>query len=69
MEWSGRALAPLAVEAGQECQDKGMPCLKRTNIFRSAEIEGGEVTLWIKNCLAVRQLARQLYAQLRTRRR
>ena len=46
MEWSGRALAPLAVEAG-----------------RSAEIEGGKVTLWIKNCLAVRQLARQLYAQ------
>jgi hypothetical protein len=23
MEWSDRALAPLAVEAGQGCQDKG----------------------------------------------
>jgi hypothetical protein len=31
--------------------------------FRNAANDGGEVTLWVKNCLADRWLARLLYPQ------
>jgi hypothetical protein len=68
MGWSGRARAPPAIDAGRQRQKDNERLVSEDRSFnvtgewsfRNASIDGGEMTLWVNNCLADHRAARQL---------